>query len=70
VLCVAVVCNWAEDYKFIEEGEADKERNIGVLVSSLFNPSAPGNPREHLLADGCDAWRMAPAQLPRGGCGA
>jgi hypothetical protein len=69
VLCLAAMCDWAEENESIEDGEADKERNIGVLFSSPVNPSAPGSPRERTLAGGCDAWRVAPARLPRGGRG-
>jgi hypothetical protein len=59
----------AEENEFVEDGEANKERNIGVLVSSPFNLSMPESPCERLLAGGCDAWRVAPARLPRGGRG-
>jgi hypothetical protein len=67
VLCLAAMCDWTEENESVEEGEADKEKNIGVLFASPVNPSAPGSPR--MLAGGCDAWRVAPAQLPRGGRG-
>jgi hypothetical protein len=63
------MCDWAEENESVEDGEADKERNIGVLFSSPVNPSTSGSPRERTLAGGCDAWRVAPARLPRGGRG-
>jgi hypothetical protein len=69
VLCLAAVFDWAEENEPVEDGEVEKERNIGVLVSSPFNPSAPGSPRERLLTSGCNTWRVAPAWLPRGGRG-